>query len=247
VRVHATSGEPPGLKKTLPDVLVVSLDRLPSHGRRVARWFWETKARRAVPIVFVGGDAAKLAAIRAEFEGAVFTSSRGLAKAIDRATGTPKAAAPLPTAGYSATPLPKKLGIVDGSRVAWLGGPAELRDAIAAAAIAAAEPAAKIGTSLGRVANDVVVLFVRTRAELERKLATAIDKLAPRGGLWIAWPKRSSGVATDIVEDTLREVVLPMGLVDNKVCAVDETWSGLRFVRRVAKARVAAIVTRTSR
>ncbi len=135
-----------------------------------------------------------------------------------------------PASGYSGTPLPKKLGIADGHRVAWLGGPPDI-----AAAIAAAQPGARIDMALGRATFDVIALFVRARAELERRLPSAMARLGPKGGLWIAWPKRSSGVATDLVEDTLREVILPTGLVDNKVCAIDETWSGLRFVHRVAK------------
>ncbi len=79
---------------------------------------------------------------------------------------------------------------------------------------------------------DVVVAFFTRRSELEARLPTLVDALGVDGGLWISWPKRSSGVETDITEDTLREVGLPLGLVDNKVCAIDETWSGLRFVYR---------------
>ena len=135
----------------------------------------------------------------------------------------------MPQAGYSGTPLPKKLGIADGHRVAVIGGPDTL-----APALADAVPTALVGTSLrGRAPLDIIVLFLRSRAELLRSLPKATARLAPRGGLWIAWPKRSSGVPTDLVEDTLREVILTTGLVDNKVCAIDETWSGLRFVRRV--------------
>jgi hypothetical protein len=216
------------LRGALPDVLVISLARLPSHGRQVARWFWETKARRAVPIVFVGGTADKVEATRARFATAIYCSERGLRGAIDRAVKSAGKGTALPTAGYSATPLPRKLGIKEGHRVAVVGGPKAL-----APALAEAVPDAAIGTALrGKVPFDVIVLFVLARAELTRRLDGAIARLAPRGGLWIAWPKRSSGVATDIVEDTLREVILPTGLVDNKVCAIDETWSGLRFVRR---------------
>ena len=79
---------------------------------------------------------------------------------------------------------------------------------------------------------DVIVLFTKSRSELEHRLPKLGDSVFPAGGLWIAWPKRSSRVTTDLTEDVLREVVLPTGMVDNKVCAVNEVWSGLRFVWR---------------
>ncbi|MGA9278157.1 DUF3052 domain-containing protein, partial [Ilumatobacter sp.] len=79
---------------------------------------------------------------------------------------------------------------------------------------------------------DVVVFFVTRRVELERRIAAAGRSIRPAGGLWIAWPKRASGVPTDMTEDVVREVALPLGLVDNKVCAIDEVWSGLRIVWR---------------
>lgn len=121
-----------------------------------------------------------------------------------------------PRSGYSTSPLPRKLGITADSRVAVLGGEIPRIDA-----------RSRLAPGL-----DVIVCFLRSRAALERRLPRLRDSLAPAGGLWIAWPKRSSGVATDLTEDVLREVVLPSGLVDNKVCAIDETWSGLRFVWR---------------
>jgi hypothetical protein len=123
------------------------------------------------------------------------------------------------TAGYSGTPLPRKLGIKDGSRVALVEPPAGFElDA----------PLVAPGADL-----DVLVFFVTERIELAGRFDELGALLQPAGGLWIAWPKRSSGVATDVTEDVLREVVLPKGWVDNKVCAIDETWSGLRFVRRL--------------
>lgn len=86
-------------------------------------------------------------------------------------------------------------------------------------------------------APEVIVCFAPARAVLARRLPALTRALPDRGGLWIAWPKRSSGVATDVTEHVLRELILPTGLVDNKVCAIDETWSGLRFVVRLADRR----------
>jgi hypothetical protein len=128
-------------------------------------------------------------------------------------------------AGYSGTPLAQKLGIKDGSNVVLLGAPAGF------AATLEPLPAASVGTAL-RGTADVVVLFVKKRAELEKRLATVVEHLDPAGGFWVAWPKKASKVPTDMTEDVIRDVALPRGLVDNKVCAIDEVWSGLRLVIR---------------
>jgi len=126
--------------------------------------------------------------------------------------------------GYSGTPLPKKLGIKDGYRVALLRAPADVRTELA--------------DSLGkcrilRVASgnlDFIFLFAKSRASLEHDLPSVARSLAPAGMLWVSWPKRSSGVATDLDENVVREVGLRGGLVDIKVCAVTNIWSGLKFV-----------------
>ncbi|MGK2966411.1 MAG: DUF3052 domain-containing protein [Tepidiformaceae bacterium] len=129
-------------------------------------------------------------------------------------------------AGYSGTPLPKKLGIRPGSSLALVEAPPDfpatlgpLPDGVALAS-----------ASTGPV--DIALFFATKRAAVESSYLELAHRIAPDGGLWIAWPKRTSGVPTDITEDTLREVCLPSGLVDNKVCAIDDTWSGLRFVWR---------------
>jgi Protein of unknown function (DUF3052) len=131
-------------------------------------------------------------------------------------------------AGYSATPLPKKLGIQPGHHVALLGAPEgfeqDLGELPAVAAL--------YNSLAGSHALDVVLLFVVRRAALEKRLAPIRKRLAQAGGLWVIWPKQKSGVATDLNENIIREIVLPTGLVDNKVCAVDEVWSGLRLVIR---------------
>lgn len=129
-------------------------------------------------------------------------------------------------AGYSGTPLPTKLGIKEGLTVAFPGAPPEF---------AAALGPLPDGVAVKRIARgplDVIVLFVRRQAELRRRIEALARAIHPAGGLWIAWPKRASGVPTDMTEDVVREVALPLGLVDNKVCAIDQTWSGLRLVWR---------------
>ena len=131
-------------------------------------------------------------------------------------------------AGYSGTPLPKKLGIKEGSLVALVGAPAGF-----AATLGELPAGAAIVAVARQAETDVVVFFAITCAAFEARFAELATWLRPAGGLWVAWPKRTSGVATDLNENLIREFGLADGLVDNKVCAIDETWSGLRFVYRL--------------
>ena len=130
-------------------------------------------------------------------------------------------------AGYSGTPLAKKLGIKDDFRAALLHVPdnvkAELRDALGKCRLQ------RISGDTGRDL-DFIFLFAKSRTGLELELAPAAKTLAPAGMLWISWPKKSSGVATDLTEDVIRRSGLAAGLVDVKVCAVTDVWSGLKFV-----------------
>jgi hypothetical protein len=130
-------------------------------------------------------------------------------------------------AGYSGTPLPRKLGIKPAARVALIGAP-EGFDLTLGALPEGASVRRRV-----RGPVDVIVAFFVSRAELERRLPALRGALDPAGGLWIAWPKRASGVATDVTDDVVRELGLGAGLVDNKVCAIDDVWSGLRLVYRL--------------
>jgi len=130
--------------------------------------------------------------------------------------------------GYSGTPLPRKLGIKAGNAVAFLDAPPELPAALGEL------PDGLTVRSSARGRNDVVVCFVTSQARLRRRFAALRRSIEFDGRLWIAWPKRGSGVRTDMTEDVAREVALANGLVDNKVCAIDETWSGLQLVYRLA-------------
>jgi len=130
------------------------------------------------------------------------------------------------SAGYSGTPLAKKLGIVEGSSVALLGEPDGFRESLAPI------PDGVEFRSTLRGHLDVVVFFVTRRRDLERRIDAAGRSIHPAGGLWVSWPKRASRVPTDMTEDVVRDVALPLGLVDNKVCAISDVWSGLRVVWR---------------
>lgn len=128
--------------------------------------------------------------------------------------------------GYSGTPLAKKLSLRDGQRVWFSDMPESVADEIDEYALEltfVADPAEGV---------DAAHVFVTERAELERLLTALRHQIAPDGQVWVSWPKKAARLPTDITEDTIREIALPMGFVDTKVCAVDETWSGLKLVIR---------------
>ena len=130
------------------------------------------------------------------------------------------------TAGYSSTPLAKKLGLRDGQRVWFSAMPESVYDEIdeyALELIPVADPAKGI---------DAAHVFVTARDELETLLTGLRHQIAPDGQVWVSWPKQASGVASEITEDTIREIGLPLGFVDTKVCAIDEVWSALKLVIR---------------
>ncbi len=124
-------------------------------------------------------------------------------------------------AGYSGTPLPRKLGVRDGSRVLLVAAPAGFT------------LEADYHVRAGKHPYDVLLVFCPDTAALRRRWPSAAPRTVERGALWIAWPKRASGVPTDLTEDGVRAHALPLGWVDVKVCAVDEVWSGLKLVRRL--------------
>jgi hypothetical protein len=129
-------------------------------------------------------------------------------------------------AGYAGTPLPRKLGIKEESRLALIDAPEDFEDTLGEL------PPGVIVRRSARGKLDVIVFFTKSRGALERRFAALVRGLEPAGGLWVAWPKKASGVSTDLDENGVRDVALAAGLVDNKVCAIDETWSGLRLVIR---------------
>jgi hypothetical protein len=129
-------------------------------------------------------------------------------------------------AGYSGTPLAQKLGIKAGEHVVTIEAPKGYRELLAPL------PEGVSFTKEAAADTPFVHLFVKERQTLEKELKRLRRLLADAGVLWVSWPKKSSGVATDSTEDFIREVCLPMGFVDVKVCAVDETWSGLKLMIR---------------
>jgi hypothetical protein len=138
------------------------------------------------------------------------------------------------SAGYSGTPLPAKLGIKPGHSVALVGAPTgftSLLGDLPGTELLAGLPDSAAGGGGGR-ALDVIVYFTTSRAEYEAEFGTLRAHMAPACGLWIAFPKRAAKVPTDMTDHVVREVALPTGLVDNKVCAIDQVWTGIRLVIR---------------
>jgi hypothetical protein len=140
-------------------------------------------------------------------------------------SGTP----PRP-AGYSGTPLPVKLGIKGGMRVALLHAPDGFDDTLGDL-----PEGVRVRHGLRRTQRvDLIVGFVRDRTHLERNIGWLLTTLPPNGAFWVAWPKKTSGVTTDMTDHAVREIALPLGWVDVKVCAIDSTWTGLKLVLRKA-------------
>jgi hypothetical protein len=212
----------------LPDLVVIDLSRIPSHGRDVALVLRSGKATRSIPLVFLDGDPDKVSRIRRLLPDAGYGSwadSPGLLKrAMARPLSDPvKPASNL--AGYSGTPLPKKLGIGPGTVVALLGAPPGFERALGKL-----PEGARLRRG-GRGVSDLALWFVRSRRELEGDVAR-IRRQRWSKGLWIAWPKQTSPLARDVSETAVRRAAMAHGMVDYKVCAIDGDWSALKFARR---------------
>lgn len=234
VRIHSKEADGEGFKRVRahpPDAVVIDLDRLPSHGRACGVWLRQTKPTRHVPILYVGGDDERIARTRKLLPDAVFSSWRRVRGDLRRAVAAPAPGAPVvpdTMAGYSRTPLAKKLTIREGKKVALLEAPDDFGQTLGSL---------PDGVTLRRGArgtNDLVMLFARTRARLEALWPRGERALAERGGIWIAWPKKTSKLAKDLGEADVRAYGLERGFVDYKICAIDATWSGLLFTRRRA-------------
>jgi CheY-like chemotaxis protein len=213
------------LAESPPDAVVVDLSRSPSHGRDVAIALRTRAGTRGVPLVIADGQADAVEKVRRHLPDAVYSSWKSIDSAIAKAIAEPPAEPvrpPSALAGYSGTPLTKKLGIKAGFAVGVVGAPDGL-----AKTLGELPEGARLRR--GTRGADVVLWFVRSARQLERGLERYALLEVP---VWIVWPKQASGVATDLTQNVVRAAGLGAGLVDYKVCAVDETWSGLLFRRR---------------
>ena len=219
------------LRDAPPDVVVIDLSRRAAYGRDIAQALRRYKATRNVPLVLLGGEPEKLGAIRERLPDAVYADWEDVAGALEDATSRAPVSPvvpPSPMDGYSGTPLPRKLGLKPASTVALLGAPDGFEETLGELP----------GVVLGREESgprEVVLWFVRSRRELEGEVGRMGAGLGG-GRLWIIWPKKASGVVTDVTQQLVREAGLGAGMVDYKVCSVDATWSGLLFARRKGRA-----------
>lgn len=219
------------LREEPPAAVVIDLGRLPSQGRDLALVIRKTKATRRVPLVFVEGDPAKVAGVKRLLPDAVYTTWGRIRSSLRRAIARPPSEPVTPAsvmAGYSGTPLAKKLGIKAGSVVALVGAPGDFEATLGEL---------PEGVTLRKGARgrcDLAIWFTKSRKDLERRIGR-IGALPGKGGLWIVWPKKASGIAGDLSQAVVRRIGLASGLVDYKVGAIDATWTGLRFARRKSK------------
>lgn len=229
--VNAETLDGPGLRslaQSPPDAVVIDLGRLPAQGRDVGVILRTKAGSRLTPMVFVDGAEDKVDRVRGLLPDAAYAQREDMISAVRHAVAEPPADPVVPKstfAGYSGTPLPKKLGIEAGSTVALVKAPQSF-----VRTLGEIPEGARLVRGTRQTA-DVTLWFVRSlsdlRSGIERMAGVAGD-----GRLWICWPKRASGVATDVTQNEVRSIGLAARLVDFKICAVDATWSGLCFTRR---------------
>jgi CheY-like chemotaxis protein len=219
------------IKNDPPAAIVIDLSRLPTQGRDVGMAFRGFKATRHVPLVFAEGEAEKVAKVRAQLPDAVFTDWKRIRGALRKAIAKPPKAPVVPAnnlAGYSGTPLPKKLGIKPGTTVALLGAPGDFERTLGPL------PEAATLTRVAARKADLSIWFVRSLRELETGVPKMFER-ASSGPVWIAWTKKAADPSSEVGEADVRARGLGAGLVDYKICAIDGTWSGLLFARRKTK------------
>lgn len=211
-----------------PDAILIDLARRPAEGRSVGIWLRQRLATRAVPLVFVDGEPAKVARTRSLLPDAVYAEWRHIRAALRQAWRAP-ARTPIVRGtmdAYAGTPLPKKLGVRAAMHVALLGAPAGF------VATLGELPAGVRLQTLRRGTAEMILLFAPSQAALRRRFPGASRALAAGGSIWILWRKQASGQAGDLGEKEVRAFGLANGFVDYKISAIDATWSGLRFARR---------------
>jgi hypothetical protein len=216
------------LKADPPAALIIDLSRSPAQGRDLAVALRIHKATRRMPLIFVGGAPEKVARVRDVLPDAVYTAWEEIDARLPEAVADPPSSPVVPEsalAGYSGTPLPKKLGIKAGMRVCLARAPEGFPRTLG--------PLPGGVTLLARFAEpvDLILWFVRSEGELKQGIQSWVSRVG-KGGIWILWPKKGSGVPSDLSQALVRRVGLDSGLVDYKIAAVDETWSGLKFAVR---------------
>ncbi len=213
------------LSESEPSAVVIDLGRRPSTGRDLALALRTYKTLRRVPIVFVEGDPEKLEQIRKLLPDAVYTTWSRIRSALKRAIAHPPREPVVPGsvfAAYANTKLPKKLGIKPHSVVALVNAPKDFEKTLGKL------PEGVTVRRQARGRSDLTIWFAKSLKDLKSRIRQ-MGARADRGGLWIVWPKKTSGVASDLSQVIVRQTGLASGLVDYKVCSIDDTWTGLKF------------------
>lgn len=206
-----------------PDAIAIDLMELPSYGRSMGVLLRQQKATRPIPLIFIEGDPEKTPRARELFPDAIFTDWRGFGPALERAIRGAPAEPGVPNPFTSA--LLQKLRIREGAAVALLGAPEGF-----AKTLGALPAGCRITRRMPE--NGVILIFVRSAAALDRELPRIASELRPGRIFWVLWPKRAAKGPADLTMPAIRRMAAGWGLVDYKVCAVDETWSGMAIGRR---------------
>lgn len=217
------------MRENPPTAVIIDLTHAPSGGRDVGIYIRHYRTTRHVPIVFAGGDSEKVVKIRKHLPDAIYTRWNAVRGALKQAIAQPPSSPVVPDsllAGYSGSPLVKKLGIKPNTVVTLLDAPQGF-DKMLVSLPAGVRFRKRLGKK-----NDLIVWFVRSEGILRDSIKN-ITGLLGTSGIWIVWPKKSSRISSDLSQASVRKIGLSSGLVDYKVCSIDQTWAGLKFsVRR---------------
>jgi CheY-like chemotaxis protein len=220
------------IRKNPPDVLIIDLSRLPSHGRDIALNLRQAKTTRMIPIIFIEGEPEKTIHIKEHLPDAIYSTWGKIRGSIKYTLAHPLKDPIVPNSvfdGYSNTPLPKKLGIKANMAIALINCPDGFKKLLGEL------PRGTILVEKTGKSHDLMVWFLLSEKELRGGIKKMKAGLAEKGCLWIAWPKKTSGIQSDLSQVVVRKIGLDAGLVDFKVCSIDDTWSGLKFVKRKLK------------
>jgi hypothetical protein len=218
-------------KRKPPDAFVIDLTRLPAHGREVGWALRQRATTRAIPLVFVGGDPEKVARLRRDLPDAAYAGWPGAARAIERALAAPPRDPIVPKNPYydASKPLVQKLGLAEGATLALVGAPEGFERALGKLP----ESSSLRRGQRGRA--DLFLWFVRSRREVKRALPRWKALVDGGARLWVAWPKKTSRIESDLDGEFVRRAPHAQGLVDYKICALDADWSGTCFGKRRSK------------
>lgn len=219
------------MRENPPDAVVIDLSRIPSQGRDVGLGIRKYKDTRHVPLVFVEGDPDKVKRIQELLPDAVYTTWDRILDGLKQAIAHPPEVPVVPSstmAGYEGAPLPKKLGIKPNAVVYLIDAPEGFETSITKL------PEGVLFHRDAPKQSDLAIWFVKSQQELVGRINQVKLRIG-KGGLWIAWPKKASGVTSDLSQTVVRKKGLDSGLVDYKVCSIDKTWSGLKFTLRPQK------------